>query len=110
MDLKKIIEEQKEFSESHFGSWSPDGREQTIEKLKFGTIALTGEVGEFANVLKKVLREPNKFDEKLAHMKEELADVFIYVMLLSVALKMDLESESRKKLEFNKEKFKDFKA
>ena len=110
MDLKKIIEEQHEFSSSHFGTWVPETKEQQIEKLKFGTIALTGEVGEFANVLKKVLREPAKFDEKLAHMREEIADIFIYIMLLSVTLKMDLEAECKKKLEFNKERFKDFKA
>ncbi len=109
-DMKEIIKEQHEFSSSHFGTWEAKNKEQSLEKLKFGTIALTGEAGEFANVLKKILREPQKFDEKLPELKQELADVFTYTLLLSITLKMDLEEEWRNKLKKNEEKFKNFKA
>ncbi len=110
MDLKQIISEQHEFSASHFGTWELEDSEKVLERIKFGTIALTGEVGEFANILKKILRDRKLLDEKLPHLKEELADVFAYVMLLSVALKMDLEVEWRRKLNINQQRFEDFGA
>jgi NTP pyrophosphatase (non-canonical NTP hydrolase) len=75
---------------------------------------LTGEIGEFANVVKKVVRDHKVFKDKpdkerMEKLKEELTDCFIYLMILSNILKMDLEREYFKKLEYNKKKFESYK-
>jgi NTP pyrophosphatase (non-canonical NTP hydrolase) len=41
-------------------------------------------------------------------LKEEIVDIFIYVILASLALKMDLQKEHDKKIEELKERFKRF--
>jgi hypothetical protein len=59
MDIKEIAKFQKEFGEKHGWSWSKSSQEEKIKHLQYGTIALAGEVGEFANTVKKILREFN---------------------------------------------------
>jgi len=112
MELKDIIEEQRQFSARHGWHWKVENMENMIKRLEYGTIALTGEVGEFANVLKKVIRDREANipieDQKFAHLREELTDVFIYLMLMSVTLGMDLENEWKAKKAKNEERFKKY--
>lgn len=70
--------------------WSP---EQWLE-------ALTGEVGEYANFHKKFVRGDIDAIEFLENAKKELADVQIYLDLLSARLGIDLGRETMRK--FNK--------
>ena len=109
--LKEIFEFQRKFDARRGWDWSfPKDGETRMRFLQHGTIALAGEVGEFANVLKKAMRHyestgelPNSEDyEKL---NEELVDVFIYIVKLAIALEMDLAKGYFDKMKFNDKKF-----
>ncbi len=109
-DIKDIVEFQKEFDKKH--NWINEHEKQDekfMERLQYATIALAGEVGEFSNILKKIIRDKNldgKIDQtRIGDMKEELVDVFIYLIILSIILKMDLGKEYFDKMKKNEERF-----
>ena len=54
--------------------------------------ALVGEVGETANILKKIRRGDKPLSAVKADLAKELADVQIYLIQLCRALEVDLES------------------
>ena len=108
MSIKKIADYQREFDEKYFGYWND--KVGKLEFLQSMVVALIGEVGEFANIVKKVNRD-NKIlgknlDEKtIEKLREELTDCFIYIIILSNHLNMDLEKEYYKKTKLNKKRF-----
>jgi NTP pyrophosphatase (non-canonical NTP hydrolase) len=109
--MKEIIRLQKEFDARHGWDWSaPMTEAERLEKLKYGAIALSGEVGEFANELKKMLRDdaksiPVEFRERL---KDELTDVLIYTVKLAMLLGIDLQESHKAKVRRNEEKFRSY--
>ena len=107
MDIKAMQDINAKFSESR--GWfyhKANNTDDMISKLGYNAVAISGEVGEFANLVKKVMRNKEKLnDEMLSHMKEEVTDVFIYVLLASKLLNMDLETEFLKKQEKNEGRF-----
>ncbi|MBI3190194.1 hypothetical protein HYZ41_00670 [archaeon] len=112
-DIQEITAFQKEFDKKH--DWIDDYEkmdEKFLQRLQYATIALAGEVGEFSNELKKILREKhidNFIDEKhILNMKEELVDVFIYLVILSLILKVDIAKEYFEKMDKNNERFRKF--
>lgn len=71
-------------------------------------IGLFGEIGEFANLAKKVglrLEHPAyigpSLDEANSLLREELADATIYIMRLSAILESDLEQDILNKMAQN---------
>ncbi len=111
MDLKEMVEFQKKFGKKHGWKWDGENEKEILERLKYVAIAIAGESGEFANIVKKALREnfpegklPD--EEKMKKLKDELADIFIYTLLASIVLKMDLEEEYLRKMKHNEEKYK----
>jgi len=65
--------------------------------LFFLTLALCGETGELANIVKKVWRDKNSTsDEKLF---DELADVYIYLSLIAYWCGIDLDVRATEKME-----------
>lgn len=114
MDLKEITKMQKKFDEEHGWDWEDPTDEGFVERLKYITIALSGEVGEFANIVKKALR--NKFPEgsmpdleKIEKLKGELTDVFIYTIEAARILRVDLGEAYLKKMRELEVRFKDVK-
>lgn len=107
MDLKEIQKMQTNFSESR--GWffhKAKDKKELFDKLGYMAVAIAGECGEFANIVKKVLRQHERLnDEMKEHMREEVTDIFIYCLLTSSLLEMDIEKEFLKKLERNKERF-----
>lgn len=80
--------------------WNPSGVPLGIE---FAALELCGEVGEFANEIKKALRAKagiagGKVDGEA--VEDELADVAICVSLMAIALDVDLAEIIERK--FNK--------
>lgn len=71
-------------------------------------IALMGELGEFANLWKKVERGSLTREETLEELRAELTDVFIYLAGLAYLLKMDLGAYYARKREFNEDRFGSF--
>ena len=104
-DLQKM---QKEFDLSHSVADKPFYTkidENNLHELEHLAVCLTGELGEFCNILKKVSRG----DMPLAEVKEELdlelIDVFIYLLKISNQFDVDLEEGFLKKLAINKARF-----
>lgn len=75
-------------------------RMETTERARFNALALCGEAGELANVLKKLWRgdtnhPPEHFTQQL---REELADVRMYTQLLADELGIDLDHACEAKI------------
>ena len=109
--MKAISEFQKAFDEKRGWDWTnPKDKKEQMQFLQHGTIALAGEVGEFANILKKAMRHyestgelPSK--EAYENLNEEIVDVFIYVVKISIALGLDLSAGYYSKMKVNHKKF-----
>lgn len=64
------------------------------------TVAMMGEAGEFCNLVKKNNRlnagikdyKGETFEQIQAKMKDELADTFVYLILVAKAAQIDLEA------------------
>lgn len=81
---------------------------ERYEQLTKDLVGLFGEIGEFANITKKVglrLEHPTydgpSLNEAGPQLQEELADTLIYVLRLSAILGSDLESDVLQKMEMN---------
>lgn len=107
MTLQELIGLQKEFDGKHRGNFKWDSKvtDSNIEMLEFLLVSLTGEVGEVANIVKKIVRGDFKLSERKSDIQEELADVFIYLMKLSYQLDIDLEKAYMAKMGKNRERF-----
>jgi NTP pyrophosphatase (non-canonical NTP hydrolase) len=108
-DFKKL---QKEFDTKYIGPYN-----DLPGDLLFLTTALAGEVGEFANLVKKYYRLKAK-DIAVAgeeqrdyttEMKKEIIDVFCYFLIIANQLDLDIEKEFKENLDRNKNRFKKLK-
>lgn len=66
--------------------------------------AVTGELGEYANLRKKVLRGDLSMEEALPALAKELADVVIYLDILAFRLGVDLGQAVQSKFNETSEK------
>ena len=117
MDIKELMCIQSEFDKEH--GWSLEGRgpSELLAWLHKDLVGLFGELGEFANDLKKItlkheirdMKSDIKTFQKLkGALSEELIDAFIYLMRIAVHLEIDVEREYIKKLKSNRRKYKQF--
>lgn len=68
--------------------------------LLTGSVGLTGEAGEFAELVKKLNWHGKPFTEELhAHMEKELGDVIFYWMMCCQALKLNPDAVIKKNVE-----------
>lgn len=83
--------------------WFPDYKPD----VPYFALCMAGEVGEFANMVKKVERgslDPN--DAKVRYdMVMELTDVFIYLLNLAGMLNVDLEAAYNVKRQHNEQRW-----
>ncbi len=63
------------------------------DKLRFMVLALCGEAGELANLVKKNWRGDTGYMEREADMVTELADVANYAFMIAEMLGVDLQAE-----------------
>ena len=62
-----------------------------VSRLFTAGIGLSGEVGEFNEIIKKIMFQAKTFDSAThEHMKKELGDIMWYVTQACLALKVDL--------------------
>ena len=62
-----------------------------VSRLFTAGIGLSGEVGEFNEIIKKIMFQAKTFDSVThEHMKKELGDIMWYVTQACLALKVDL--------------------
>ena len=112
MDLKEIINKELEISKKAFPKlWEIKDEKDMVMRLEFFSNALNGEAGELANTVKKIVRDVMFRDKNLdinkylEDIKEELADIVIYTILISHLLDIDLENAIIEKIEKNKKRF-----
>ena len=105
LTLEEIKKTQKDFDLTHAVNgkgFYRDINEDNIHELEHLAVCLTGEMGEFCNILKKVVRGDFPLTSAKAEMSEELADIFIYLIKISNQFDVDLETEFLKKVSKNK--------
>ncbi|HIQ13488.1 MAG TPA: nucleotide pyrophosphohydrolase [Thermoprotei archaeon] len=114
MDLKELQSIQRRFDLEYFPEfWRIMNYEDFLDRLEYITVALAGEIGEFANIVKKMRREYLHVNRErrdyLDTLKEELTDIFIYVLIASNLLDMDIEEWYTRKSNINRDRFKKYK-
>ena len=68
-----------------------NSRDIEMSRLLTAGIGLSGEVGEFNEIIKKIMFQEKSLDDGAhEHMKKELGDVMWYVVQACLALKVDL--------------------
>lgn len=107
---------QMEFDSRH--GWGVDPRDAgaVLKALRSDTIGLAGEVGEIANIVKRLQldfdlaaeRAENVIEEQRADIAEEIVDCSIYLMRIASYMGVDLEAEYLKKLSRNERRFKKY--
>ena len=107
LTLQQIKELQEQFDKGHEGNipFYEDINEDNLEVLEHLIVCLVGEMGEFANILKKCKRGDFSLPDKKEELDEELTDMFIYLIKISNQLKVDLEKHFLEKMEQNRLKF-----
>src|SRR5205085_196591 len=99
MDLDQLVRLQHQFDAKH--GWNPDKElpNAVFQALQGDLIGILGEIGEFANIVKKVALEtdrdpPSDVAELLkarhGELTEELVDAFIYLIRLASHLDIDI--------------------
>ena len=72
-------------------------------------MALNGEIGELTEVFQWLDSEKSKLENlsenEIARCKEEMADVFLYLLRLSDKLEIDLIKEANAKIDINHKKY-----
>ena len=108
MDIKELVKLQEEFDSRHKGrfSWDEKISQENIEILEHLIVSVVGEVGELANITKKVIRGDISYDKAKENISEEIIDIFIYVIKLSYQMGIDIEKAYLEKLKINEVRFK----
>ena len=96
MDLQQASKQCYEDTEK----WFPH-----VNNLGFMALALCGEAGELANLVKKVERGSTDMEEAEGDMVEEVTDVFTYLLNIAHLLGMNLEEEFNRKRSINEKRF-----
>jgi NTP pyrophosphatase (non-canonical NTP hydrolase) len=103
---------QSEFDAAHTSKarWDEPITEDNIQLLEHLLVCLVGEVGECANLVKKVVRGDLPYAAARIDLGSELADTFIYLIKICTQTNIDLEREFLQKLESNRKRFKKYEA
>lgn len=108
MDLSKLIEEQVDRDRRRGFRVDFELDSEREDQLMRDLIGLVGEVGEFSNLLKKVMltRTVAGYDgPDLAsagpELREELADAVIYIFRIATVLGANLEEDIKEKISKN---------
>jgi len=110
MEIKEIIAHQRLFDATHRGrfNWDQPVSADSLTMLEYLTLALSGESGEVANCVKKVIRGDVSYQDYKEEIIKEITDVFIYVIKFAYQMDFDLEEAYLKKTEENRVRFKSF--
>lgn len=114
MELSALISEQIERDRRRGFPVDFETDASREDQLMRDLVGLFGEVGEFSNLLKKVMlarTTPGYTGPTLGHaapeLREELADAAIYIFRLATILGGNLEQDILAKIERNDERYRD---
>ena len=101
MNIKEIQKKLRKFAKER--DW------EQFHSPKNLAMALSGEVGELAEIFQWLSEDQsnkeNISDEDLSKVKEEVADILLYIIRLSDKLDIDLDQAVLDKLELNESKY-----
>ena len=108
MELKQLQDMQLALDEANGFSTKFVDKDQQYDQITKDLVGLMGEIGEFANVVKKInikLSRPDEYQLDIASsqraLSEELADALIYIFRISAMLEVDLEAAVLSKIQTN---------
>jgi NTP pyrophosphatase (non-canonical NTP hydrolase) len=108
MEMADLVNMQVQLDEANGFPVAFGDQRQRYSQLTRDLVGLVGEVGEFANIVKKVnikLDRPTEYELDLVKaeeaLHEELADCVIYLLRISALLKVNVEQLVVKKIEAN---------
>lgn len=112
MELSALVESQISADRRRGFQIDFDSDAERVAQLEKDLVGFLGEVGEFANILKKVrlaithagYKGPS-LEEAAPGLREELADALIYLMRLSVIVGGELETDLVHKMRVNDERY-----
>jgi len=96
MDIKEIQDKLAKFAEER--DWDQ------FHSPKNLVMALTSEVGELNDLFQWLTEEQSK-NSDTDEIRQELADIFIYLLRLADKLDIDIEDAVREKIEINAKKY-----
>lgn len=103
--LKHIFDYQREFDRKL--GWNVyenlSTTQDIVDYMQLTVLKFTEEVGEIAQEVRRILRDKKPFDPEA--FKQELADIFVYLIQASMALKIDLAQEYYEKMKMNEQRF-----
>ncbi|EGR4187578.1 dUTP diphosphatase [Vibrio cholerae] len=108
LTLKEICRKQKNFDKQisiNGKSFYTQINEENIQELEHLIVCLVGELGEFSNLTKKIVRGDKFLNEEKSNLDEELVDTFIYLIKIANQFDVDLEKGFLEKLAKNKNRF-----
>ncbi len=116
MEIKDLVQIQKEFDSKHGWSLTSNNPKAKLEIINKDLIGLFGEIGEFSNIIKKLNIEMEKSGNSLESsffdaqnsLNEEIIDSFIYLLRIATHLEVDIEDVYLRKLAINREKYKKY--
>ncbi len=117
MDINELRSLQETFDKEHGWGLKSNKLSELVDMLHRDLVGLLGEIGEFANILKKItlikdsygIPKGNKmFKESKEQLAEELIDAMIYLFRMATHLKIDIEKEYLIKLDYNKLRYKEY--
>jgi len=104
-NLKRIFDYQREFDRKL--GWNVYENLSTpkdiVDYMQLTVLKFAEEVGEIAQEIRRILRDKKPYDPEA--FKHELADIFVYLIQASIALKMDLAQEYYEKMKMNEQRF-----
>lgn len=87
------------FSEINRKRCLEDFRKPTTRPIPFFALAISGEAGELANIIKKVERGDYSYDDVRPEIGKEIADIFTYLDLLCEEMGLDFSEVIQKKFD-----------
>ena len=112
MNFKEIIKKQIEMDERHGFPVYFNSEIEKYRQLTKDLVGLFGEIGEFANIVKKVNIKLDRVDEYSfdvtraeSSLKEELADSLIYIIRIAAILGIDLQQQVLEKIQQNESRY-----
>jgi NTP pyrophosphatase (non-canonical NTP hydrolase) len=112
MELKNLQDMQVALDEANGFPIKFVDTTQQYDQITKDLVGLMGEIGEFANIVKKInikLSRPNEYQLDLvasqSALSEELADALIYILRISAMLEVDLEGAVLNKIRVNRTRY-----
>ncbi len=105
MDLNEILELQRDFDRKRgWNRYEKCGTpEELLDFMQHFVLVMVEELGEVARVRKQVLRD--KQDLSVQALKDEIVDLFVYLLQACMALDINLEEEYLRKMRESERRF-----